>query len=98
MEFFNGFGSAELVGLALAGLFGAFPGLKLFSWLKGKLGWEDEAAHTLVLVVSLFITGGAMVIASELSLEGFEFSLANILEYGGVLYAASQIAFKRLNL
>ncbi len=98
MEFFNGFGSAELVGLALAGLFGAFPGLKLFSWLKAKLGWEDQAAHGLVLVASLLLTGGAILAASELSLEGFDFSLANILEYGGVLYAASQVAFKRLNL
>lgn len=98
MDFFAGFDSAELVGLALAGLFGAFPGLKFFSWVKAKLGWEDQAAHGLVLGLSIVLTGGAMLVASELALGGFEFSLANVLEYGGVLYAASQIAYKRLNL
>lgn len=98
MDFFAGFTSIELIGVVLAGIFGVFPGLKLFSWVKAKLNLEDQWAHYMVLASSLLLTGGAMYVTSELSIEGFEFSLGNILAFGGVLYAASQVAYKRLNI
>ena len=97
-DFFVGFDYTEVVALALSGVFGVLPGLKLFSWLKGKLGWEDHAAHYLVLGTSVLLTSAAMYVTGALEVAGLDLTLANVVEYAGVLYAASQIAYKRLNV
>ena len=98
LDFFAGFDYTEVVALTLSGVFGVLPGLKLFSWLKGKLGWEDHAAHYMVLGVSVLLTGSAMFVTGKLDVAGLDFTLANVVEYAGVLYAASQVAYKRLNI
>lgn len=94
VEFFAGFTWEQLIGMLLAVLFGIFPGVNLFQWLKDKFGVEGQSANYLVIALSIVVTTIAMLVTGSLDLEGFEFSLANILELAGFVYAGSQIAYQ----
>jgi hypothetical protein len=94
-DFFEGYTWEQLVGLLLALVFGLFPGFNLFQWLKNIFGIEDQAAHYMVLGSALVITTVAMYVTGAFDLTGFEFTLGNVLELWGVVYAGSQVAYKR---
>ena len=94
LEFFAGYTWEQLIAMLLAVLFGIFPGVNLFEWLKVKFGLEGQAANYLVIALSVIVTTDAMLVTGSLDLAGFEFSLANILELAGFVYAGSQIAYQ----
>jgi hypothetical protein len=96
VPFFEGYTWEQLVGMALALLFGLFPGVNLFEWLKNKFGIEGQAAHYMVLGVSVLVTLAAMLVTGALDFAGFEITLANILNYAVFVYAGSQVAYQKL--
>lgn len=96
--FFAGYEWRELVALFFVALFGLIPPQwSVFEYIKVKLGWDGSGkkAHYLVLAISLILTVAAMWVTNSLGLENFEFTLMNVIAYGGTLYAASQIAYQR---
>lgn len=95
LKFFEGVDSAQLVAWFFTILFAFIPGFNLFNWLKLRLKLEGEKANLMVVIVSMLLTGLAMFLTGELGFEGFEFTLANIVEFGMLLYAASQVAYQR---
>ena len=95
LEFFAGFNSAELIGFFFTAFFGLVPGFRLFQWIKDQTGWQDQLAHYMVMGVSLAITASAMWLSRSLGLEGFEFTLENMLAFASTLYVASQVAYQR---
>lgn len=94
-QFFDGYTADALVGLFFTMLFGLFPSLDVFQWLKHKLLIVDRQAHTMVIVASIAITALSMWGAGTLGFEGFEFTFGNLLAFSGTLYAASQVAYQR---
>lgn len=95
LSFFDGYTWEQLIAMLFALLFGLLPGFNLFQWLKDKWNIEGQPAHFMVLGVSVVLTMAAMLVTGYLDLTGFEFTLANILEYGTLVYVGSQIAYKR---
>lgn len=96
VPFFVGYTWEQLVGMALALLFGLFPGVNLFQKLKDWLGVQDQAANYMVIGASILLTVAAMLVTGTLDFAGFEFTLENILAYGSYVYIGSQIAYQRL--
>jgi len=95
LGFFEGVTGAQLIGWFFTILFALFPGFNLFNKLKLWLNLEGQLANAMVIGVSMLITGVAMFLTGELGLEGLEFNLGKIIEFGLMLYAASQVAYQR---
>ena len=94
-QFFDGYTWEQLIGMFFALFFGFLPGFNLFNWLKAKWNIEGQAAHWMVLALSVIITMAAMLLTGALDLSGFEFTFAKIMEYASFVYVGSQIAYKR---
>jgi len=94
-QFFDGYTWEQLIGMFFALFFGFLPGFNLFNWLKAKWNIEGQAAHWMVLAVSVILTMAAMLLTGALDLTGFEFTLENILSLASFVYVGSQIAYKR---
>lgn len=95
LHFFDGYTWEQLIAMVFALFFGLLPGFNMFQWLKDKWNIEGQPAHFMVLAVSVILTTAAMLVTGYLDLSGFEFTLANILEYAGLVYVGSQVAYKR---
>jgi hypothetical protein len=95
LPFFQGFGWQDLIGLLFSALLGFFPGFNVFQWLKNKFGWEGQKAHYIVLAFSGVVTFLAMLVTGSFNFTGFEVTLGNLLEFGGMFYAATQVAYQR---
>lgn len=95
VPFFEGYTWETLIGFFFALFFGLLPGFNLFQWLKDQFGLKDHAAHYMVLAVSLLLTVAAMLVTGFFDLTGYEFTLKNVLYFGGIVYAGSQIAYKK---
>ena len=93
--FFEGYGWEDVLGLLFAALFGAFPGFSIFQWLKNKFGWVDQQAHYAVLGLSFVLTFVAMLVTGALDFSNFQLTLDNLVQFGLMFYAASQVAYQR---
>lgn len=95
IKFFADVTSGQLIGWVFTILFALFPGFDLFQKIKTGLGLSGQLANTMVVAVSMLITAGFMYLTGELDVAGLEFTLGNIVEFGLVLYTASQVVYKR---
>ena len=95
LQFFDGYTWEQLVAMLFSFIFGLWPGFNIFQWLKDKWNIYGQKAHFMVLGVSIVLTVTVMLVTGYLDFAGFEFTLANILEYATLVYVGSQIAYKR---
>lgn len=86
--------TAWVVG-ALYGVLQVFvPGLSIFDLFKRLFKLQDFWAHVLVIVLAVLVSIGAMYLAGVLELV--EYSVQGILGFAFSLYAASQLAYRKL--
>jgi hypothetical protein len=97
-NFFAGFTGSELIVMLVGAIYSVFQvfvsGASPLEWLKEKLGLADVAMQWAVIIFFMILSALAQFVAGELS--GFEFTLAGIINYFGVWYGMSQLAYEVL--
>ena len=58
IDFLDGYTWEALLGLFFTAMFGLFPGLNVFNWLKHKFQVVDSQANALVMAASAALTVG----------------------------------------
>lgn len=98
LGFFDGFTAEQVIVGAILGLLAIVPGfgVKALEWLKNKAGLSGNAAYMFIMVCVYAFTAIVLLVTGTVELAGVQFNLANLLGYGSMMVAFTQIAYKRL--
>ena len=100
LNFFVGFTGQELIVLGLGALFaflnGFNPTFSVLNWLKGILKVEDVGMQYIVIAFFMVLSAVAMFFTGEFSPTGIDWTLKVLIEYFGIFYGISQVAYQML--
>lgn len=100
LDFFAGYSGQELIVLGLGALIaflsGFNPSFSILNWLKATLNIEDIKMQYVVIAFFMILSAVAMWVTGEWIPASMEWTLKNLIEYFGIFYGISQIAYQML--
>jgi len=98
VNFFDGFTATQLITMLVGAIYAVFqvfvPQLSPLAWLQEKLLLADLKMQFLVQGFFMILAVLAMWVTGELA--GIGFTLQSLIEYFGVFYGMSQLAYQGL--
>ena len=93
MDFFAGL-EWQQVAAFLVSILAGLSSVGFFGKLKSWIGWDDLRASYLIQVTSLLLSAAGIYVAGLIGVQGLEFTLVNVLVFGGSIYKSSQLAYQ----